>query len=80
MGDLHNDPWDSAGKNLEGRAARILTRLREEGDELETRKAWLEELAENTICPVCEGEIVAIDDRGVCRLSCSLSPTHIRWP
>ena len=43
MGGLHNDPWSSAGKNLEGGSARILTRLREEGDELETRRAWLEE-------------------------------------
>ena len=80
MGDLHDDPWSSAGKSLEGRAARILTRLRAEGDELETRRAWLEELSENTICPICDGEIVAIDDRGVCRLNCSLSPGHIRWP
>ena len=80
MGGLQNDPWDSAGKKLEGRAARILIRLREEGDELETRRAWLEELSEHTICPVCDGEIVAIDDRGVCRLNCSLSPSHIRWP
>ena len=80
MGDLHDDPWSSSGKSLEGRAARILTRLRAEGDELETRRAWLEELAENTICPICGGEIVTIEDRGVCRLNCSLSPGHIRWP
>ncbi len=80
MGDLVDDPWDSAGKELEGRAAGILSRLREEGDELETRRAWLEELAEHTICPICDGEIIAIDDRGVCRLKCSLSAKHIRWP
>ena len=80
MGGLQSDPWDTAGKRLEGRPARILTRLREEGDELETRRAWLEELAEHTICPICDGEIVAIDDRGVCRLNCSLSPGHIKWP
>lgn len=80
MGSLQDDPWESSGKKLEGRAARILIRLREEGDELETRRAWLEELSEHTICPVCDGEIVAIDDRGVCRLNCSLSPSHIRWP
>ena len=55
-------------------------KLREEGDELETRRAWLEELAENTICPVCGGEVLTIDDRGVCRLSCHVSAEHIRWP
>lgn len=80
MGDLREDPWESAGKHLEGRAARILSRLRDEGDELETRRAWLEELAEHTICPVCDGEVIAIDDRGVYKLNCSLSPNHIRWP
>ncbi|MDP6212393.1 MAG: rhomboid family intramembrane serine protease [Candidatus Thalassarchaeaceae archaeon] len=80
MGSLQNDPWSYAGKDLEGSAARILTRLREEGDELETRRAWLEELAEHVICPVCDGEIIAIDDRGVCRLKCSLSQSHMKWP
>ena len=80
MGDLEKDPWTVAGKPLEGRAERVLMKLREEGDELETRRAWLEELAENTICPVCDGEVVTIDDRGVCRLSCHVSAEHIRWP
>lgn len=80
MGNLENDPWAVAGKPLEGRAERVLMKLREEGDELETRRAWLEELAENTICPVCGGEVLTIDDRGVCRLSCHVSAEHIRWP
>ncbi len=80
MGDLEKDPWTVAGKPLEGRAVRVLMKLREEGDELETRRAWLEELSENTICPVCDGEVVTIDDRGVCRLSCHVSAEHIRWP
>ena len=80
MGDLENDPWTDAGKPLEGRAERVLMKLREEGDELETRRAWLEELAENSICPVCDGEIFTIDDRGVCRLSCRVSAEHMRWP
>ena len=52
MGGLDDDPWCAADKPLEGEAARILLRLREEGDELETRRAWLEELSEHTICPV----------------------------
>ena len=80
MGNLDEDPWESAGKPLEGVAGRVLSRLRDEGDELETRRAWLEELSEHTICPVCEGEVVTLDDRGVCRISCSISKDHIRWP
>ena len=46
MGSLESDPWTEAGDGLKEEAARILKRLREEGDELETRRAWLEELAE----------------------------------
>ncbi len=80
MGVLNEDPWESAGKPLEGVAGRVLSRLREEGDELETRRAWLEELSEHTICPVCDGEVVTIQDRGICRISCSISTDHIRWP
>ena len=80
MGDLEKDPWTVAGKPLEGRAVRVLMKLREEGDELETRRAWLEELSENTICPVCGGEVLTVDDRGVCRLSCNVTAEHIRWP
>ena len=80
MGDLENDPWTDAGKPLVGRAERVLMKLRKEGDELETRRAWLEELAENTICPVCDGEIFTADDRGVCRLGCHVSAEHLSWP
>ena len=67
-------------ENLSKEGLKVLMKLREEGDELETRRAWLEELAENTICPVCGGEVLTIDDRGVCRLSCHVSAEHIRWP
>ncbi len=80
MGDLSDDPWMNEGKPLTGAAARILARLRKEGDELETRRAWLEELSDNTICPICEGELVTVEERGVCRLACSISRDHIRWP
>jgi hypothetical protein len=80
MGSLDNDPWMEAGKPLQAEAARILERLRAEGDELETRQAWLEELAEQTICPICEGEIFTEMNGEICRLKCSLSNVHIKWP
>lgn len=80
MGDLSHDPWKESGVKLEGKALRVLTRLRKEGDELETRRAWLEELAEHTICPICDSEITTFDDRGVCRVKCSFSANHMRWP
>jgi len=80
MGGLEGDPWTEAGEPLQGQAARILSRLREEGDELETRRAWLEELAEHTICPTCKGEVVSMVDKGVCELRCGVSARHMRWP
>ncbi|MBJ36485.1 MAG: hypothetical protein CMB68_03900 [Euryarchaeota archaeon] len=80
MGSLEDDPWTLAGKPLHGTAARILSRLREEGDELETRRAWLEELSENTICPICDGEIVTELNGEICRLKCTHSDSHLNWP
>ena len=80
MGVLGEDPWSLSGKKLEGRAARVLAKLRQEGDELETRQAWLEELAENTICPKCDGEIIAMVERDVCTLRCGVSASHFEWP
>ena len=80
MGDLTNDPWESANKPLEGNAGRILYQLRLQGDELETRQAWLEELAENTICPICDGEIKFNEKDDVYRLVCSINGEHLFWP
>ena len=80
MGSLELDPWSEAGGGLKEEAARILKRLREEGDELETRRAWLEELAEQVICPVCDGEVHAVISGQNCTLKCAHSKNHINWP
>ena len=77
MGDLSTDPWD--GK-LTGTALRTLQRLREEGDELETRQAWLEQLAEQAQCPICNGELDAVEVEGITLLQCSLDSEHLKWP
>jgi len=80
MGSLDTDPWSEAGRELRGKSARILARLREEGDELETRRAWLEELSENALCPVCESEVLVLVENENSRLKCSSSARHIDWP
>ena len=80
MGDLTNDPWELANKPLKGNAGRILQQLKLQGDELETRQAWLEELAENTICPICDGEIKITEKEEVYRLVCTLDGEHLFWP
>ena len=70
MGSLDEDPWALAGTPLEGAPGRTLKRLREEGDEIETRQAWLERLAEEATCPVCSGALTSVEDRGATRIRC----------
>jgi membrane associated rhomboid family serine protease len=77
MGDLSTDPWDG---ELTGPALRTLQRLREEGDELETRQAWLEQLAEQAQCPVCKGDLGAAEVEGITVLRCVLDSHHLEWP
>ena len=80
LGILDEDPWENEGKPLEGNAKRILENLKEQGDELETRQAWLEELAENTICPICNGEVKLFEKDENYSLICSLNKEHLFWP
>jgi len=77
MKDLSTDPWDG---DLTGPALRTLQRLREEGDELETRQAWLEQLAEQAQCPVCKGDLDAVEVDGIAVLRCRLDSNHLEWP
>lgn len=80
MGGLKFDPWDDVGTPLVGKAARILQRLRDEGDELETRQAWLEELAEVATCPECGSALTIQISDEISRLSCLENRKHLFWP
>ena len=78
--DLGIDPWKLNGKSLEGAALRVLEMLKSEGDEFETRRAWLEELSEHTLCPKCEGEVICITEGRRSWVECTVSDRHLRWP
>lgn len=80
LSQLDNDPWTKHGIELAENVSRILNKLREEGDEKETRRAWLEELAEQTVCPICNGEIVADERNNIYFLKCVKSDNHLNWP
>jgi membrane associated rhomboid family serine protease len=54
----------------------LVKRLLEEGDEKETRQAWLEEIAERTKCPVCEGDL----HLKKMRIRCVAESSHVAWP
>ena len=80
MGDLSVDPWSAAGIPLESSATRTLEKLRAEGDELETRHAWLDLLAEQAPCPVCEQPLTCELVRQVPVLHCTVDGKHLDWP
>ncbi len=80
MGDLSSDPWDDSNYPLDNSATRTLSRLREEGDEIETRQAWLEQLAEQAKCPECGAEINTNNSSGLTMLTCSENSSHLNWP
>jgi membrane associated rhomboid family serine protease len=54
----------------------LVKRLHEEGDEKETRQAWLEEIAERAKCPVCEGDLYLKK----MRIRCVVESSHVAWP
>ena len=54
----------------------LLKRLYEEGDERETRQAWMEEIADKANCPVCSGPL----ELKRLRLKCKASGLHLHWP
>ena len=75
------DPWRGRGLEPSDPVKRILRRLREEGDEMETRQAWVEELAEQAICPECGSALVAVPKpMGGHVVMCSTNRKHLRWP
>ena len=81
MMPIGTDPWQERGLNPSDPVKRILRRLREEGDEMETRQAWVEELAEQAICPECGGALEALPGPGGGYVvTCSSNRKHLRWP
>ena len=72
------NPWENSSFPLNDRAKRVMERLLEEGDEFETRVAWLEELMEVAKCPQCGSNLEM--DKGGHSLCCSTRKDHIQWP
>ena len=54
----------------------LVKRLLAEGDEKETRQAWLEEIAERAKCPVCDGDL----HLKKMRIRCVADASHVAWP
>lgn len=54
----------------------LVDRLRTEGEFIETRQAWLEEIADRAFCPVCGGVL----EVKKMRVRCVSESSHLRWP
>ena len=54
----------------------LVKKLLEEGDEKETRQAWLEEISERAKCPVCGGDL----HLKKLKIRCNLDSSHLAWP
>mgnify|MGYP001186633195 FL=1 len=72
-------PWIGAEFPLDDGSERVMKCLFAEGDEPETRLAWLEELAEQSACPVC-GSRIDVKTDGHARLFCTSRSSHLDWP
>lgn len=80
MGNVDSNPWEDSEFPLSKKAANTLEKLRKEGDELETREAWLDKLSEQVNCPICESDLELKGEAGNHYLSCKEHNSHISWP
>ena len=54
----------------------LVKKLHEEGDEKETRQAWLEEISERAKCPIC-GDNLHLKNM---KIKCNSDSSHVSWP
>ena len=74
------DPWSAGGFELPKNAKETLQKLRDSGDEAETRIAWMEHLANQSECPVCGEGIGMVERKDGPTIQCSKEPHHFHWP
>ena len=74
------DPWSAGGFELPKNVKETLQKLRDSGDEAETRIAWMEHLANQSECPVCGEGIGMVERNDGPTIQCSKKPHHFHWP
>ena len=75
-----DDPWTELGLDVPKNLREPLRKLKEAGDEAETRIAWMEHIAEAGDCPVCLAPLGMVERRTGPQLQCSKDPKHLSWP
>lgn len=82
MTDLSDlpDPWTAGGYDVPKNVIQTIQKLRDSGDEAETRIAWMEQLANRSQCPICGQEIAMVERNNGPMIQCSKEPQHFNWP
>lgn len=80
MGDVLTSPWEVSEFEVSKEVQNVLEKIRTEGDELETREAWLDKLAIVAKCPICTGELELIGEGDVPQIVCQKDDSHLCWP
>ncbi|MEK9730389.1 MAG: rhomboid family intramembrane serine protease [Candidatus Poseidoniales archaeon] len=72
-------PWEVDG-SIPKHLREPLSKLKQEGDEVETRLAWMEQISSLAFCPICEQQIVMTEHSDGPRLTCTENASHLDWP
>ena len=74
------DPWSAGGFDVPKNVRETLQKLRDSGDEAETRIAWMEHLANQSECPICGENIGMVERKDGPTIQCAKEPQHFHWP
>ena len=74
------NPWESQGYELPKKLRESVKSLMESSDEPETRLAWMEHIADLSVCPECGSKLGVVERSDGPHLQCPKSPEHFNWP
>ena len=74
------DPWAAQNFELPRHVREPVKSLMESSDEPETRLAWMEHIADMSVCPLCDAGLGVIERSNGPHLQCSKEPDHFNWP
>ena len=80
LGSLDEDPWTKNNVEISLKVRRTIEKLKEAGDEIETREAWLDKLSQQVSCPLCSTALELVVENDVPVVSCTSEKCNLYWP
>ena len=80
LGSLEEDPWTKNSVEISFKVRKTIEKLKESGDEVETREAWLEKLSKQADCPLCKANIELVVENEIPVISCTSESCNLQWP